>query len=289
MADRLGFIGLGVMGQPMALHLAANHPLTVYNRTPSRADPLLVAGAKWADSPREVGRQSDVIFVMVKNDTAAEAIALGSCGLLAGIGAGALIVDHSTISPTLTLSLGREAGRVGGEWVDAPVTGGDVGARARTLTIMAGGSNEAVARATPYLALTGRLTVHVGGAGQGQTLKLVANLVSAINLMAASEGLRLGQALGIDLDIMETVMQNGSAQSFELGKVLERLRSGNFAPGFSVDNRYKDLDLALSVARHAGFSADMTKVAHELYRRHWEAGFWDEDETSYIKRWIESE
>jgi 3-hydroxyisobutyrate dehydrogenase len=277
------------MGQPMALHLAGEHALTVHNRTPARAEPLLRQGANWADSPRGAAEASDIVFLMLKNDDAVQAVCGGAEGLLAGVHPGMTIVDHSTISPALTRSLAAQSAGLGAEWIDAPVTGGDAGAKAGTLTIMAGATEEGFARVVPYLKLEGRRIVRVGPAGQGQTLKLVANLVSALNLMAASEGLKLGLALGLEVDVMETVMQNGSAQSFELAKVVDRLRSGNYEPGFSVDNRYKDLRLAVDLAEHTGFSADLGGVAQELFRRHLQSGYSEQDETSYIKRWTESE
>lgn len=282
---RIGFVGLGVMGQPMALHLAHHGPLAVYNRTPERMEPLLAAGAEAAGSPGEIGERCAIVFLMLKDDDAVQAVA-GS--LLSLVTPGTLIVDHSTISPSLTRRLAEQASAVGAEWLDAPVTGGDMGARAASLTIMVGGSGRAFDRVEPYLKLMGKRIVHVGDVGQGQSLKLVANLVSAVNLMAASEGIQMGRRLGLSLADMETVMQHGSAQSFELGKVLERWSTGNYAPGFSVDNRHKDLRLAMDLAVEAKFKADLGTRAEQLYRQHKESGFATEDETSYIKRWDES-
>lgn len=288
--DRLGFVGLGVMGQPMAQHLQEKHPLTVYNRTASRAQPLLrQEGAVWAASARQTAERSDILFLMLKNDEAVAAVTGGPQGVLAGIRPGMVIVDHSTISPALTRRLAKQVAAQGGEWIDAPVTGGDSGAQAGTLTIMVGGTEEGFRRILPLLQLEGSRILRVGDVGQGQTLKLVANLVSAINLMAACEGLQLGLALGLDVGALATVMENGSAQSFELAKVLDRFRRQDYEPGFSVDNRYKDLRLAITLAQNRGFPADMGQVADKLYGSHRASGFSQEDETSYIKRWQESE
>ncbi len=277
------------MGQPMAGHLVGDHPLMVYNRTRSRTQPLLERGAAVAATPREVAENCSIIFLMVKNDEALSEVVEGSEGVLAGLHPGSLIVDHSTVSPRLTRRLAGEVGEKGGEWLDAPVTGGDIGAREATLTIMAGGPVEAFERAQPYLRLLGRNVIHVGEVGQGQTLKVVANLVSAINLMAAGEGVAMGLALGLSLDDLALVMQKGSAQSFEVGKMIERFSQHQFAPGFSVENRYKDLKLALDLAAQQKFPSALAKHAEELYRQHYLSGFGVEDETSYIKQWTQGE
>lgn len=286
MADtRLAFLGLGIMGQAMALNLQTTHPLVVYNRTPERAQPLVQAGAVGASTAAEAASRADVIFLMLKDDAAVEAVVQGPEGILATLRAGSVIVDHSTISPEATRRLAHAVERRGAHWCDAPVTGGDIGAREGTLTIMVGGRQSDFARVEPWLRIMGNRVLHVGPVGQGQTLKLVANLVSALNLMAASEGVRMGLSLGIPLEVMETVMTFGSAQSFELAKALERLRQENYAPGFSVDNRYKDLRLAVELARSHGFSADLAEAAEPLFLDHLRSGYGDLDEASYIKRW----
>lgn len=289
METRVGFIGLGVMGQPMAGHLAARHNLIVYNRTPERAVPLVERGARLAENPAGAAAESDILFLMLSNDQAVREVVEGPSGVLSGLAPGTVIVDHSTISPDLTRHLAEAARMRGADWCDAPVTGGDIGARNATLTIMVGGRDEAVMRIRPLLELLGQRIVHVGAVGQGQTLKLVANLVSALNLMAASEGLAMGMALGLKIDDMATVMNYGSAQSFELSKVLDRWTHGNFIPGFSVENRYKDLRLALELAERSGFPGDLTQAGESLYRQHANAGFGAEDEASYIKRWMKGE
>ncbi|MCL5115976.1 MAG: NAD(P)-dependent oxidoreductase [Firmicutes bacterium] len=285
MMEKLGFVGLGIMGQPMALHLLDREPLVVYNRTQARTEPLRERGAEVAESPSELAQACTLIFLMLSNDEAVESLVAGPQGLLAGVQSGTLIVDHSTISPRLTRTLADAVRQRGGDWLDAPVTGGDIGAREATLTIMAGGREAAFARARVFLERMGRRIVHVGEVGQGQTLKLIANLVSGMTLMAASEGVRMGLHLGLRVEDMATVMTYGSAQSFELSKVLDRLGSQNYAPGFSVENRFKDLRLAIALAEEAGFAADLGRASEELYRRHLEAGYGSEDEASYIKRW----
>lgn len=285
MADTLGFIGLGVMGQPMAGHLARQAPLVVYNRHRERVEPLRTLGARVASLPRVVAEQASLVFLMLKDDRAVEAVVTGTDGLFAGLQPHSLVVDCSTISPQLTRRLAQEARALGAEWLDAPVTGGDVGAKRATLTIMVGGSTSGFVRARPWLEVLGERIMHVGPVGQGQTMKLVANLVSAMNLMAASEGLCLGLALGLDLALLAEVMPHSSAQSYELTKVLDRVTRQDFSPGFSVENRLKDLRLACEMAQNAHFPADMAEWAALRYAQHAASGYDEEDETSYVKHW----
>lgn len=284
-SERLGFVGLGIMGQAMALRLVQHHGMAVHNRTPERARPLREAGARWMDSPRDVADVSSMVFLMLSNDAALEAVVEGPAGVLEGVRPGTLIVDHSTVSPALTRRLADAARKRGADWCDAPVTGGDIGAREATLTIMVGGTPESYRRVRPFLEQMGRRIVHVGAVGQGQTLKLVANMVSAMTLMASSEGVRMGLELGLSLEALDTVMTYGSAQSYELTKVLDRLTHNHYDPGFSVENRYKDLRLAVDLAEASGFRADLAQAAEALYRDHLQAGTGDRDETSYIQRW----
>ncbi|NMP23339.1 NAD(P)-dependent oxidoreductase [Sulfobacillus harzensis] len=288
MAERVAFIGLGIMGQAMALNLHKQYPLIVHNRSANRADPLLAEGAVWAGSPRLAAQEADYVFLMLKDDQAVRAMVEGPEGVFEGVRPGAIIVDHSTISPETTRNLAKTAKSRGVAWCDAPVTGGDIGAREATLTIMVGAGAPEFARIKPLLAVMGQRIVHVGAVGQGQSRKLVANMVSGLTLMAASEGVRMGLALGLPLETLDAVMTHGSAQSFELAKVLDRLRHANYAPGFSVDNRYKDLRLAVELAESVGFAANMAKFAEGLFGEHLKAGFADWDEASYIKRWGES-
>lgn len=289
MEERLGFIGLGVMGQAMARNLAVEHPLVVWNRTQERMAPLIEQGSRGAASAFQVVEASTVVFLMLSNDAAVSAVVEGSAGVLEALSPGQVVVDHSTISPAETRRLANLVSQRGAEWIDAPVTGGDIGAREATLTIMAGGREDAFQRILPYLQKMGRRILRVGPVGQGQTLKLTANLVSCLTLMAASEGVRMGLAMGLELDDLATVMNYGSAQSYELKKVLDRWQSQDFEPGFSVENRYKDLKLALDLAHQGGFDAALAEAAEPLYREHRERGFGSRDEASYVQRWKKGE
>lgn len=281
MGEQLGFIGLGIMGQAMARNLCGDEPLIVYNRS-ARGLEKRPLTASVADTPRAVAEASQVVFLMLSNDDAIRAVVDGNHGVFAGLRPGTVIVDHSTVSPRLTRAVAHRAAEMGASWLDAPVTGGDIGAREGTLTIMVGGSIGDFERVTPYLKRMGQRVSHVGEVGQGQSLKLVANMVSAMNLMAASEGIQLGLQLGLRMDDLAEVMTHGSAQSFELAKVLDRYRNQNYAPGFSVENRDKDLRLAIELAEEVQFGTPLGQRAKDLMHGHSETGFSQYDESSYI-------
>jgi 3-hydroxyisobutyrate dehydrogenase-like beta-hydroxyacid dehydrogenase len=282
---RVGFVGLGVMGQPMALNLArAGFALSVYNRTAGRAEPLAAVGARVAESPKAAAEGAEVVVTMVTDDRAVEAVALGADGVLAGVGRGGIVMDMSTISPRTTRRLSEEARRRGLTWLDAPVTGGDVGARDGTLTIMVGGPEPAFAAVRPLLAAMGQRIVRVGESGMGQSLKLVGNLISGLNLLAASEGLRLAEAAGVSPELMADVLPFSSARSFELDKALDRWRTANWEPGFSVQNRTKDLRLAVEMAESLQFPLALAAVAYQVWAIHAD-GFSAQDEASILKRW----
>ncbi len=282
---RIGFVGLGVMGQPMALNLLkAGHDLQVYNRTASRAEPLVAAGARWAATPRDAAAGSDVTITMVTDDQAVRAVALGPEGVLAGASRGSVVMDMSTISPDTTRSLAEEAAGRGVIWLDAPVTGGDVGAREGTLTIMVGGPRPAFEEVRPVLEAMGKRIVYVGESGLGQSLKLVGNLISGMTLLASAEGLRLGEAAGIPLATMAEVLPYSSAQSFELAKALDRWTRRAFEPGFSVANRTKDMRLAVEMAETVNFIPALGAVAFQVWAVH-AARYGSQDEASILKRW----
>jgi 3-hydroxyisobutyrate dehydrogenase-like beta-hydroxyacid dehydrogenase len=282
---QLGFVGLGIMGQAMAKNVLGEETLVVYNRSQAKTEPLFKLGARVAQTPREAAAGSQICFVMVSNDEALKAVALGDDGILAGIGTDAIVVDHSTVSPSLTRELGAMARTKGALWCDAPVTGGDVGAREATLTIMVGGESHAVNRIQPFLARMSTRVVHVGDLGQGQTMKVVSNLVGCLNLMAAAEGLRLALACDLPLEAILSVLPHGTAQSFELAKILDRHQRQDFQPGFSIANRLKDLVLAVDLAHSRGQRVPLADVAETLLEEHQEAGYADFDESSYLKWW----
>jgi len=285
----VGFVGLGVMGGSMAANLVrAGHTVTVYNRTRARCEPLRALGAMVAESPRGAAEGQDAVVTIVTDDAALHAVCEGPDGVLAGLPATALLIDMSTVAPSTARVLAEAATAQGAAFLDAPVTGGDVGARDATLTIMVGGQDDDFDRAEPLLRAMGRHIVHVGDVGQGQTMKLVANLVSGMTLMVAGEGIALGVRLGLPLDLLDEVLPYSSAQSFEVRKLLDRLGEQNWQPGFSVANRLKDLRLAVEMAAAAGVRLPLAPGALDLYRQHAQAGAADLDESSYLRRLLGS-
>lgn len=284
--EQVGFVGLGIMGQAMAKNvMRGDERFVVYNRSRGRTEPLAAMGATVAKVPREAAQGSQICFLMISNDQALEAVALGEDGVLAGMAEGGVVVDHSTVSPELTRRLWSLARERGVQWCDAPVTGGDVGARNATLTIMVGAEALTLEQITPLLQRMAQRVVHVGEVGQGQTMKLVSNLVGCLNLMAGAEGLRLGLQAGLTLAAIEDVLPNGTAQSFELQKILDRNRRQDFSPGFSVENRLKDLNLAVALARQVQQKIPLGERAAVVLKDHYDGGTGDLDESSYLMWW----
>ncbi len=284
----VGFVGLGVMGRYMAANLMrAGHSVTVYNRTAGRAEELAALGARVAGSPREAAKGSDAVITIVTDDAAVLAVSEGQDGVLAGLSEGALLIDMSTISPATARRVAEAAKAVGAGYLDAPVTGGDIGARDGTLTIMAGGRAEDFKAAMPVLQAMGKRIVRIGEAGDGQTMKLVANLVSGLTLMVAAEGIALGLKLGLPLDLLNEVLPNSSAQSFEVRKLLDRYGEDAWLPGFSVQNRLKDLRLAVEMARASGVALPLAVPALERYAAHAQEGAGELDESSYLRRLLD--
>jgi len=284
----VGFVGLGVMGRYMAANLIrAGHLVTVYNRTPGREEDLRAMGALVAASPRDAAAGRDAVITIVTDDAAVRAVSEGPGGVLAGLRPGAILIDMSTISPATARQIAEAARAAHAGYLDAPVTGGDIGARDGTLTIMAGGSEGDFDRAMPLLQAMGRRIVRIGDAGQGQTMKLVANLVSGLTLMVAAEGIALGLRLGLPLGLLDEVLPNSSAQSFEVRKLLDRYAGDQWQPGFSVQNRLKDLRLAVEMAQASGVELPLGDPALGRYAAHAQAGAGELDESSYLRRLLE--
>ncbi len=282
---RVGFVGLGIMGRGMAANLLrAGHEVMVYNRTAGRAEALAAQGARVARTPAEVAAFAEITGVCVTDDAAVEDVLRGAGGLLEGLRRDHLIVDHSTISPRQTRAAAEAVAALGGEWLDAPVTGGDRGAAEGTLTIMVGGSAPGYARLLPYLQGIGRTLVHVGGSGSGQLTKLVNNFIGGIALVAASEGLHLAAGAGIAPADLAAALAGGPADSVSLRLLAERLRTGNDRPGFSLGNRLKDMDLALAAARAAAMPAPLGAFAAECFRERLAAGEKDLDQSVVARR-----
>jgi len=265
---RLGWIGLGVMGGSMCTHLLrAGYPLTVHTRTRAKAAAQLAAGAAWADSPRAVALASDVVFTMVGFPRDVRDVVLGENGVLAGLRAGGILVDMTTSEPSLAVEL-AEAARAGGAWaVDAPVSGGDVGAREARLSIMVGGNADALAVVRPGLEALGRTIVHHGGPGSGQHAKLVNQILIASNMIGVCEGLLYAQRAGLDPERVLASVSGGAAGSWSLANLAPRMLAGDFAPGFYVEHFVKDMEIALREAERMKLALSGLALAKQLYER----------------------
>jgi 2-hydroxy-3-oxopropionate reductase len=277
--ERVGFIGLGVMGRPMARNLMeAGHELVLFSRTRASVDEAARDGGTPASSPREVAEQADVVILMLPDSPQVRDVLDGDDGLLAG----SLVVDMSTISPVVTREIAAEAGSRGIGWVDAPVSGGDVGAREATLSIMAGGSDEDFARAKPLFEALGRTIVHVGPVGSGQVVKACNQVVVALTIEAVSEALVLGSKAGVDPATIIEVLSGGLAAN----KVME-VRGRNFlehdfTPGFRIDLHHKDLGIALATAREYGVALPSTAAVDQMLQALRSNGRGDRDHSALL-------
>ena len=265
-AIRVGWIGTGVMGAPMCGHLlASGHPVTVFNRTPERARGLLERGAAWAESPQAVAQHADVVFTMVGFPDDLREIVLGPAGTLAGAGHGTILVDMTTSEPSLAREIYEAARARGVASLDAPVSGGDVGARAAGLSIMVGGDRDAFERVAPLLRCLGATIVHQGPAGAGQHTKMVNQILVASGMVAVSEALLYAHQAGLDLPTVLQSVSGGAAGSWSLTHYAPRILARDFAPGFRVDHFVKDMGIALAEARRMRLSLPGLALVEQLY------------------------
>ena len=264
---RLGWIGTGVMGLSMCGHLLTKgHAVTVYNRTKPKAQPLLDKGAQWGDSPRAVATQSDILFSMVGYPRDVREVYFGADGVLAGVKPGSLIVDMTTTEPSLSKEIYAAAKAKGVDAIDAPVSGGDVGARNAALSIMVGGGAEAFERVRPFLEILGKTIIHQGGTGAGQHAKMCNQIVIAGTMIGVCESLLYGYKAGLNLETMLQSIRGGAAGCWSLDNLAPRILKRNFAPGFFVDHFIKDMEIALAEAERAGLVLPGLKLVDELYR-----------------------
>ncbi len=265
-ALRVGWIGTGVMGSSMCNHvLDAGHYVTVYTRSRERAEPLLERGAAWADSPAEVAAASDAVFSIVGYPADVRDVILGPDGVLAGAAPGAIVVDMTTSEPALAVEISEAARAKGVEAIDAPVSGGDVGARNATLSIMIGGDETAIERVRPIFEVMGKSIVRQGGPGAGQHTKMVNQVLIATGMVGVCEALLYGYRAGLDLERVLESVAGGAAGSWSLTNYGPRMLSGDFAPGFVVDHFVKDMGIALAEAKRAKLSLPGLALAEQLY------------------------
>ena len=263
----LGWIGTGVMGASMCENLMlAGFSVTVYNRSTSKAERLLAKGARWAASPRAVAEHSDVIFSIVGYPADVREVILGKEGSLAGCRPGAILVDMTTSEPSLAVEIAREALNRGVISLDAPVSGGDVGAREARLSIMIGGDARAVAALELCWQALGKTIVHHGGPGTGQHAKMVNQALIASCMVGVCESLLYGYKAGLDLEKVLQSVSTGAASSWSLVNYVPRMLQGNFAPGFFVEHFLKDMAIILAESKRMNLMMPGVALAEQLYR-----------------------
>ena len=263
---RISWIGTGVMGLSMCGHLLAHGArVSVFTRTREKAQPLLDSGAAWAGSPRESAEQADIVFTMVGFPADVRDVYFSDAGVIAGTRAGAVLVDMTTTEPSLAIEIAQAAATRQAQALDAPVSGGDVGARNATLSIMAGGDAGALARVRPLLEAMGKTIVHEGGAGSGQHTKMCNQIVIAGTMIGVCESLLYGARAGLDLNTMLQSIRGGAAGCWTLENLAPRVLNGNFEPGFMVEHFIKDMGIALDEAARMKLALPGLAVVRQLY------------------------
>jgi 3-hydroxyisobutyrate dehydrogenase len=263
---QIGWIGTGVMGAPMCGHiLDAGYPVRVYNRTKKKALDLVNRGAEWAESPKSLAEKSDIIFTIVGFPPDVREVYFGDEGILAGVKEGSITVDMTTTMPSLAEEIAAVEKEKGVSAVDAPVSGGDVGAKKGTLSIMIGGEEDAVERVRPLFELLGKNIVYEGPAGSGQHTKMCNQIVIAGTMIGVCESLLYGYKAGLDLETMLEAISGGAAGCWTLNNLAPRILQRNFDPGFFVNHFIKDMGIALDEAKRLGISLPGLALVHQLY------------------------
>jgi 3-hydroxyisobutyrate dehydrogenase len=266
-ATRIGWIGTGVMGSSMCGHLlTAGYRVTIHSRTQSKAQPLLDRGAQWAENPRAVAAESDILFTMVGFPQDVRTVYFGETGILAGARAGMILIDMTTTQPSLSRDIAAAASEKCLAAIDAPVSGGDVGARNASLSIMIGGNTTSVQAVMPLFELLGKKIVHQGGPGTGQQAKLCNQIVIAGTMVGVCESLLYGYKAGLDLNRMLESIRGGAAACWTLDNLAPRILQRNFDPGFFVEHFIKDMGLALEEANRMGLVLPGLTLVHQLYQ-----------------------
>lgn len=284
MAERIGFIGLGIMGKPMARNLMkAGYDLVVHNRSREAVDEIAGEGAIPAASPREVAEQAKVVITMLPDSPDVRDVVFGENGLAEAMGEGSLLIDMSTISPVTTLDVVQALAANGAHALDAPVSGGDKGAIAATLSIMVGGEADDFERAKPIFETLGKTIVHVGAAGAGQTVKACNQIVVALTFEAVSEALVLGSKAGVDPHKIVQVLSGGLAGNKVLELRGESMIAHNFQPGFRINLHRKDLGIALDAGKSYNVALPATAQVNQMFTAMVASGFGDLDHSALLK------
>ncbi len=279
-----GFVGLGVMGAPMAGHLLdAGHKVAVWNRTAAKSAPLKAKGAVVAATPAEAARGAEAVFVCVGDTPDVEQVLFGDGGVAEGAEKGALVVDCTTISPEAEAGFAKKMIAKGARYLDAPLTGGQKGAVEGTITFMVGGDAADVEKARPFFAAMGKKVVHAGPSGYGQRLKAVNQLVCGIHLLALGEGMAFAKKLGLDLAITRELLISGAARSWALEVYGEKILRDDFTPGFALKWQQKDTRIALEMAKELGMDLPGLKLADAKLREAKAKGMGDDGSHSVYK------
>ena len=266
MSEKVGFVGLGIMGRPMALNLmGAGYELAVYNRSRGKVEELVEEGAEATESPSEAAEKCDIVITMLPGPPEVRGVVAGEDGLLKGAGEGSLFIDMSTSSPVLARELARAAREKGVGMLDAPVSGGDVGAKEGTLSIMVGGAEEDFVRAKPLLDVMGETVVHVGESGAGQTAKACNQIVVALVIEAVSEALVLGSKAGVEPKKVIEVLSGGLAGNKVMEVKAKKFLERDFEPGGKVEFHRKDLAIALETGREHGVALPVTAMVNQMF------------------------
>lgn len=267
MTERIGLVGLGIMGQPMGKNLVkAGFPLTVWNRTAGRDAELLEMGAQAAKSPREVAESSDIVITMVSDSPDVQAVILGENGVIHGVRAGSVVADMSTISPQVTREIADALQQKNVAMLDAPVSGGEKGAIEGTLSIMVGGDTAVLERVRPVFEAMGKRIVHIGGTGMGQVCKLANQIAVVLNNLSMSEALVFAAKAGADVAKVLEAIQAGAAGSWALNNYAPKILRRDFSPGFLVSLQQKDLNLIMEASREMRLALPGTALTYELYK-----------------------
>ncbi|WP_269085706.1 NAD(P)-dependent oxidoreductase [Neobacillus mesonae] len=282
----IGFIGTGVMGKSMASHLmTAGYPLVVYSRTKEKAKELVEKGAYWAPTPKEVAEKATVIFTMVGYPADVEEVYLGENGLIQHGGSGSYFIDMTTSAPSLAVKIYQEAKKRGIHAIDAPVSGGDVGAREAKLSIMAGGDSEAFEAVRPILAYLGTNIVYQGKPGSGQHTKMCNQIAIASNMIGVCEAIIYAEKAGLDPETVLQSISTGAAGSWSLSNLAPRMLNGNFEPGFYIKHFIKDMKIAIDEAEQMGMEVPGLALAKSLYDQLAEKGEENSGTQALYKYW----
>lgn len=285
---RIGFVGLGIMGKSMSLNLVkAGFRVMVWNRTPEKTAPLREAGANVAQSLKSLAESNDVVITIVNDTPDVEEVIFGEAGLIKGLGAPKIVIDMSTISPDATERFAGRLRQIGCEMLDAPVSGGDVGAKNGTLTIMVGGKKEVFEKALPVFQAMGKNITLCGGHGDGQRVKMINQILCGLHAIALTEAFILAEKVGLDVETMHKVVSSGAAGSWALDNYGPRLLANDLSPGFKLRMQQKDLRIAYETTKQFGDEFLGTELAYRLFTEAEEKGWGELGSHALIKLYQE--